>query len=227
MADASPPSQAPSDAPAHQHTNAPQHTDGTQHTDVTHAPAHRHTPPRTYPRADTTGRADRVLGGRRLAAMLPDPAGARPVYRHLARAIGALILDGHIALHVRLPAERELAAALNISRPTVTAVYDLLREDGYAHSRQGSGTWTALPEGRTPSGVARLLGPRETAIDLARAAPAFSRRRSSRPSPASHPTWPRTCTPPATTPTGYRNCAPPSPSASSDGACPPCPNRSW
>ncbi|MEU7484614.1 PLP-dependent aminotransferase family protein [Streptomyces sp. NPDC042319] len=103
--------------------------------------------------------------------MLPDPAGARPVYRHLARAIGALILDGHIALHVRLPAERELAAALNVSRPTVTAVYDLLREDGYVHSRQGAGTWTSLPEGRTPSGIARLLGPRETAIDLARAAP--------------------------------------------------------
>ncbi|GAA0464789.1 PLP-dependent aminotransferase family protein [Streptomyces olivaceiscleroticus] len=150
MADASPPSQAPADSPEH-----------------------RHTPPRTYPRADTAGRAERVLGGHRLAALLPDPAGERPVYRHLARAIGALILDGRIALHVRLPAERELAAALNVSRPTVTAVYDLLREGGYARSRQGSGTWTTLPEGRTPRGVARLLGPRETAFDLARAAPSL------------------------------------------------------
>ncbi|MFF8785111.1 PLP-dependent aminotransferase family protein [Streptomyces sp. NPDC015125] len=124
-----------------------------------------------FPHADRTDRADRGLGSRQLAAMLPDPAEARPAYRHLARAISGLILDGRIALHVRLPAERELATALNSSRATVTAVYDLLRESGYAHSRQGSGTWTALPEGRAPSGIARLLGPQDTAIDLASAAP--------------------------------------------------------
>lgn len=120
---------------------------------------------------DGAARAGRTLGSRQLAALLPDPAGMRPAYRHLAQAISALILDGRIALHVRLPAERELAAALHISRATVTAVYDLLRESGYAHSRQGSGTWTALPEGRTPNAVSRLLGPQDTAIDLARAAP--------------------------------------------------------
>ncbi|MBP2406972.1 MocR-like transcription factor YczR [Streptomyces syringium] len=124
-----------------------------------------------FPRTDRAGRTDRTLGSRQLAAMLPDPAGARPAYRHLAQAISALILDGRVALHVRLPAERELAAALDTSRTTVTAVYDLLRASGYAHSRQGSGTWTALPEGRAPNGVTRLLGPRDTAIDLARAAP--------------------------------------------------------
>ncbi|MBB3724975.1 MocR-like transcription factor YczR [Nonomuraea dietziae] len=117
--------------------------------------------------------ADRMVGSRRLAAMLPDLAGARPAYRHLAQAISALILDGRVALHVRLPAERELAAALDVSRATVTAVYDLLRESGFARSRQGSGTWTALPEGRAPSGVSRLLGSRDSAIDLARAAPAL------------------------------------------------------
>ncbi|WP_078888234.1 PLP-dependent aminotransferase family protein [Streptomyces sclerotialus] len=127
-------------------------------------------------RAGHASRTDRVLGSRQLAAMLPDPTGMRPAYRHLAQAIGALILDGRVALHVRLPAERELAAALNISRATVTAVYDLLREGGYARSRQGSGTWTTLPEGRTPSGVKRLLGASETAIDLARAAPALPER---------------------------------------------------
>jgi DNA-binding transcriptional MocR family regulator len=103
---------------------------------------------------DRVDRAERTLGGRQLAALLPDPVGRRPAYRHLAQAIA-----------------RELAAALNTSRATITAVYDLLRESGYAHSRQGSGTWTALPEGRTPSGITRLLEPQDTAIDLARAAP--------------------------------------------------------
>ncbi|MEU4548027.1 PLP-dependent aminotransferase family protein [Nonomuraea dietziae] len=115
--------------------------------------------------------ADRMVGSRQLAAMLPDLAGVRPAYRHLAQAISGLILDGRVALHVRLPAERELAAALEVSRATVTAVYDLLRESGFARSRQGSGTWTALPEGRAPSGVSRLLGSRDSVIDLARAAP--------------------------------------------------------
>ncbi|MEU6821020.1 PLP-dependent aminotransferase family protein [Streptomyces atriruber] len=115
--------------------------------------------------------ANRTLGSRRLAALLPDPAGMRPAYRHLAHAISGLILDGRIALHVRLPAERDLAVALATSRTTVTAVYDLLRESGFAHSRQGAGTWTALPEGHAPSGVRRLLAAEDTAIDLARAAP--------------------------------------------------------
>ncbi|WP_329117391.1 MocR-like transcription factor YczR [Streptomyces sp. NBC_01465] len=114
---------------------------------------------------------ERSIGSRQLAAMLPDPAGARPAYRHLAQAISALILDGRIALHVRLPAERELAVAVGASRTTITAVYDLLRDGGYAQSRQGAGTWTALPEGRTHRGIARLLGSVDTAIDLARAAP--------------------------------------------------------
>lgn len=115
--------------------------------------------------------AERTLGSQGLAAMLPDPARMKPAYRHLAQAISALILDGRIALHVRLPAERELAVALNTSRPTITGAYDLLRESGYARSRRGSGTWTTLPEGTAPNGITRALAPPDTAIDLARAAP--------------------------------------------------------
>ncbi len=120
---------------------------------------------------DRVNHTSRTLGSRQLAALLPDPAGTKPAYRHLAQAISTLILDGRIALHVRLPAERDLAAALNTSRATVTATYDLLRGSGFAHSRQGSGTWTALPEGRMPTGITRVLSPPDTAIDLARAAP--------------------------------------------------------
>jgi DNA-binding transcriptional MocR family regulator len=116
-------------------------------------------------------RVGRSVGSRQLAALLPDTGDSRPAYRHLARAIGALILDGRIALHVRLPAERELAAALHTSRATVTAAYDLLRGDGYAHSRQGAGTWTALPRGSALSGVTRVQRTPDTTIDLARAAP--------------------------------------------------------
>jgi DNA-binding transcriptional MocR family regulator len=115
------------------------------------------------------------LGSGQLAALLPDPAEARPAYRHLAQAISALILDGRIGLHVKLPAERELAPALRTSRATVTAAYDLLRESGYARSRRGAGTFTALPENRRTAGVSRLSPLPESAIDLAVAAPGLPR----------------------------------------------------
>ncbi|MFD9336164.1 PLP-dependent aminotransferase family protein [Streptomyces sp. NPDC060028] len=101
--------------------------------------------------------ADRTIGSRQLAALLPAEVLARPGYRGLADAVRTLILDGRIALHVRLPAERELAQALGASRATVTGAYDLLRESGYVRSRRGSGTWTELPDGHRPVG-AHLLG---------------------------------------------------------------------
>lgn len=71
---------------------------------------------------------------------------ARPYYRALAEAVRGLVLDGRLAVGVRLPAERHLAEELGVSRTTVTAAYDRLREQGYLESRQGSGSRTALPD---------------------------------------------------------------------------------
>ncbi|WP_412076258.1 PLP-dependent aminotransferase family protein [Streptomyces xanthophaeus] len=102
--------------------------------------------------------ADRTIGSRQLAALLPADVRARPGYRALADAVRTLILDGRIALHVRLPAERELAEAVGASRATVTGAYDLLRESGYVRSRRGSGTWTELPEGHRPVGAHAIVG---------------------------------------------------------------------
>ncbi|QDQ14472.1 PLP-dependent aminotransferase family protein [Streptomyces spectabilis] len=113
---------------------------------------------------------DRRLGGTRLAGLVTDLAGARPGYRALAQAVRALLLDGRVPLHTRLPAERELATALGVSRATVTAAYDLLRDGGFARSRRGASTWTELPEGRRPASVAAFpVG--DGVIDLAVAAP--------------------------------------------------------
>ncbi|MER6317323.1 PLP-dependent aminotransferase family protein [Streptomyces sp. NPDC001581] len=120
--------------------------------------------------------ADRTIGSRQLAALLPAEVLARPGYRALADAVRTLILDGRIALHVRLPAERELAEAVGASRATVTGAYDLLRESGYVRSRRGSGTWTELPDGHRPVGAHALVGAGgysadgEPGIDLAIAA---------------------------------------------------------
>lgn len=87
------------------------------------------------------------VSGHRLAGLLDADrlAGRRPYYLTLAAALRELIAGGGLALRVRLPAERDLAAALGVSRTTVTAAYDALRERGYVDSRQGAGSWTTLP----------------------------------------------------------------------------------
>lgn len=94
----------------------------------------------------------RSISGRQLAAILKDwkewrplPRGA-PAYTQLAEATRALVLDGRLPLDVRLPSERDLASALRVSRTTVTAAYDTLRESGYAASKRGAGTWITLPD---------------------------------------------------------------------------------
>ncbi len=70
-----------------------------------------------------------------------------PDYAALASAVRGLLADGRLALGVRLPAERELAEALEISRTTVSAAYRELRETGHLTSRRGAGSWTTLPNG--------------------------------------------------------------------------------
>ncbi|HEY2298455.1 MAG TPA: PLP-dependent aminotransferase family protein [Jatrophihabitans sp.] len=114
------------------------------------------------------------IGGRALAALLPDLRAQRgPVYAALREAITALVLDGRIATETRLPSERELAAALQISRATVTAAYDALRAGGYLTSRTGSGSYITVPAGSRPGpSLARWRpGPdTEDLIDLSCAA---------------------------------------------------------
>ncbi|GAA3021927.1 PLP-dependent aminotransferase family protein [Kitasatospora albolonga] len=83
-------------------------------------------------------------------AHLPGPDGHRPAYRELAGQVRLLVSEGRLAVGTRVPAERELAQALALSRTTVAAAYEALRADGYLRSRRGSGSWTTLPEGSSP-----------------------------------------------------------------------------
>ncbi len=110
-----------------------------------------------------------------LARLLGGPPEGRPLYAALGRTLRGLVLDGSLPLRTRLPAERDLAAALGVSRTTVTSAYDALRSEGYVESRQGAGSWTSLPGGgRTAArhGFAedRML------IDLGAVAPAAPSR---------------------------------------------------
>ena len=87
----------------------------------------------------------------------------------LAGVLADLVVDGRLATGVRLPAERDLAAHLGISRTTVTAAYGRLRDRGFVTSRQGAGSWTQLPAGvvQRPRGLSPAVSPGAgTALDL-------------------------------------------------------------
>jgi DNA-binding transcriptional MocR family regulator len=73
--------------------------------------------------------------------------GGAPAYEALADRIRLLILDGRIGVGVRLPAERDLAAQLGVSRTTVAAAYAHLRAADYLSSVRGSGSVSRQPHG--------------------------------------------------------------------------------
>jgi DNA-binding transcriptional MocR family regulator len=72
---------------------------------------------------------------------------------------------GDLAPGQRLPAERQLARTLVVSRATVVAAYDQLRSQGILDSRQGSGTRVASRPSTARAGAdGRIPGGRATSI---------------------------------------------------------------
>ena len=63
--------------------------------------------------------------------------------RQLYEALRQRVLDGRLASGTRLPATRDLAAALSISRNSVVRAYDQLYAEGFIESRVGDGTYVA------------------------------------------------------------------------------------
>ncbi|MET9550813.1 PLP-dependent aminotransferase family protein [Streptomyces sp. NPDC006627] len=118
---------------------------------------------------------DRVWTAPELAEILGDWANdPGPLYRKLAGALLAAVDAGDVASGERLPAERDLARGLQVSRATIAAAYGLLRERGVLDSRRGSGSrvaprpsaWAGAPAS-TAAVVRRLAaGPTEV-ISLA------------------------------------------------------------
>ncbi len=82
--------------------------------------------------------------------------GADPLNEQLAEALARAIDLGLLPPGTRLPAERELARELALSRTTIVAAYDRLRLAGLARSRQGSGTRVAA---RRPGLTQAYLAP--------------------------------------------------------------------
>jgi len=98
------------------------------------------------------------IGPQALADLLGRwPAADGPLYRLLAARIGRLADTGELPPGIRLPPERSLATALAVSRNTIALAYQVLRDDGMAESRQGSGT-RLMPHLITPAAAHRANG---------------------------------------------------------------------
>ena len=90
--------------------------------------------------------------------------------RQLYQALRERILDGRLAGGSRLPAGRDLAALLAVSRNTVTRAFDQLYAEGYIEGRVGDGTYvvelgSARPLTQAP---ASELAPTEALLRLQR-----------------------------------------------------------
>lgn len=81
-----------------------------------------------------------------------DPAGIaldrrRGLSQQLYQALRARVLDGRLSSGTRLPATRDLAVMLALSRNSVVRAYDQLYAEGYIESRVGDGTYVSqLPK---------------------------------------------------------------------------------
>ena len=72
--------------------------------------------------------------------------------RQLYQALRMRVLDGRLASGTRLPASRDLATALSISRNSVVRAYDQLYAEGFIEGRVGDGTYVALlPQAALPA----------------------------------------------------------------------------
>ena len=84
--------------------------------------------------------------------MFLDLDGHGRAYEQLARALKRAILEGRVGAASKLPATRELAIELGLSRNTVLTAYELLCAEGLAHARTGSGTYVNDVAPPTPAG---------------------------------------------------------------------------
>ncbi|WP_060477273.1 MULTISPECIES: MocR-like pyridoxine biosynthesis transcription factor PdxR [Pseudomonas] len=89
---------------------------------------------------------------RERSIVLPfDPAGIvldrrRGLSQQLYQALRARVLDGRLSSGTRLPATRDLAKVLALSRNSVVRAYDQLYAEGYIESRVGDGTYVSRLE---------------------------------------------------------------------------------
>lgn len=93
---------------------------------------------------------------------------ARRLYRQIADQLRTLIERGELAAGERLPPERDLAAQLGVSRPSVREALIALEVEGLVEVRMGSGIYVRTPDPARPRNAALMQalsdaeGPLET-----------------------------------------------------------------
>lgn len=75
-----------------------------------------------------------------------DRNAATPVFEQICARLRVDIVDGRLAEGSRLPATRNFATELGVSRSTIVTAYDQLQAEGYIAGRAGSG-YTVCPLG--------------------------------------------------------------------------------
>lgn len=78
--------------------------------------------------------------------MQPNPNSATPLYIQIKELLQGQIQSGHFAVGDRLPSERELSEAYNVSRMTARQALQLLQQDGLTRRQVGKGTYVSRPE---------------------------------------------------------------------------------
>ncbi|GGL79677.1 GntR family transcriptional regulator [Deinococcus aerolatus] len=78
-------------------------------------------------------------------AIVLDSASSLPVYMQVAQGLEQRIHSGDLRRGSALPAERELAASLRVSRVTVRQALALLAQQGLLTRKHGSGTFVTPP----------------------------------------------------------------------------------
>jgi DNA-binding FadR family transcriptional regulator len=91
----------------------------------------------------------------------------RRLYRQIADQLTELIGSGEFEAGERLPPERDLAAQLGVSRPSVREALIALEVEGYVEVRVGSGVYVTRPDKR--AGNARRLDAHSGPFELIRA----------------------------------------------------------
>lgn len=111
-------------------------------------------------RQDQTDVREPDQGGRAIELLLTlDRSGGsvEPLHAQIERQLREGVRDGRLARGTRLPATRELARQLDVSRGVVVEAYAQLTAEGYLATRRGAGTVVA-------EGPRRVAPPRPAAL---------------------------------------------------------------
>jgi DNA-binding FadR family transcriptional regulator len=95
------------------------------------------------------------------------------LYRQIAGQLRALITAGEWTVGSRLPAERDLARQLGVSRPSVREALIAMEVEGWVEVRTGSGVYVLdranMGDGKTAKGAAQLSPDEWGPLELIRA----------------------------------------------------------